>query len=251
MLQLGLSSFMTQIFIAIITVVNNVLLAYFSFIEFGETGPQIALAAFVVIMKLFQIILNVAIGFAAGAQPLVGYNYGAQKYARVKKLLLLIMCWTGGICLFFTVLFEAAPILFIKMFSNETSSTYITFATNCIRIYLSLITFTCLQKCCAIFLQSMGKAKFAVPLSFVRDILLIIFSVALPFGIGVYGVFWGAPVADMLAAIATAPFMIVVWKELNKPSDEIGGGYNEPQQNVDSDNLLDTEYTVSDNQETV
>ncbi|MCM1368150.1 MAG: MATE family efflux transporter [Roseburia sp.] len=253
-LQLGLSSFMTQIFIAIITIVNNILLAYFSFIEFGETGPQIALAAFVVIMKLFQIILNVAIGLAAGAQPLVGYNYGAQKYDRVKKLLLYIMAWTAGICLFFTILFEAAPIMFIKMFSNETSSTYITFATNCIRIYLSLITFTCLQKCCAIFLQSIGKAKFAVPLSFVRDILLIIFSVALPFGIGVYGVFWGAPIADAIAAIATVPFMIIVWKQMGKMSAEAKLSANEPEppepQHNDAQEASDDAQEASDDAQT-
>ena len=53
-------------------------------------GADIPLAAFVVIMKLFQIVLNIAIGIAAGAQPIVGYNMGAKQYDRVKQLLKLI-----------------------------------------------------------------------------------------------------------------------------------------------------------------
>ncbi len=44
-----------------------------------------------VIMKLFQIVLNIAIGIAAGAQPIVGYNYGAKNYGRVKELLKLMV----------------------------------------------------------------------------------------------------------------------------------------------------------------
>ena len=54
-------------------------------------GPDIPLAAFVVIMKLFQIVLNIGIGIAAGAQPIVGYNYGAGQYDRVRELLKLML----------------------------------------------------------------------------------------------------------------------------------------------------------------
>ncbi|MDE7327446.1 MAG: MATE family efflux transporter, partial [Lachnospiraceae bacterium] len=84
-MALGTSSLLTQLSIVVITVVNNILL-----VKYGARsvyGKDIPLAAFVVIMKLFQLVLNVAIGIAAGAQPIVGYNYGAGNYDRVRELL--------------------------------------------------------------------------------------------------------------------------------------------------------------------
>lgn len=79
---LGGSSFMTQISIVVVTIVNNKQLV--SYGARSEYGGDIPLAAFVVIMKLFQIVLNIAIGFAAGAQPIIGFHYGAKRYDRVK-----------------------------------------------------------------------------------------------------------------------------------------------------------------------
>lgn len=213
MMSLGTSSLLTQLFIVIITIINNILL-----VKYGAQsvyGADIPLSAFVVIMKLFQIVLNIAIGIAVGAQPIVGYNYGAKQYDRVKGLLKLVLKWTAIVCIVCTVLFEAIPKVFILMFGAD-SKLYLDFAVNCLRIYLSLILFTCLQKVCAIFLQSIGYAKAAAPLSALRDILLIIFSLIAPHLLGVTGVFWAAPLADILAIAVTAVVMIRLWKRLNQ-----------------------------------
>ncbi len=219
-MALGLSSFLTQLCIVATTIVNNVL-----FVRYGmesKFGADIPLAAFVVIMKLFQIVLNVAIGIAAGAQPVVGYNYGAKKYDRVKKLLLLILLWTGGICLLFTLFFEAIPSVFIAMFGagggaeGLDSSLYLEFAVPCLRIYLMLLVLTCLQKVCAIFTQSIKQAKIAAPLSFLRDILVILCAFTVPIGLGVMGVAWAAPIADAIAFLITVPVMIYVWRKLGR-----------------------------------
>ncbi|MDE7205650.1 MAG: MATE family efflux transporter [Lachnospiraceae bacterium] len=211
-MALGTSSLLTQLSIVIITVVNNILL-----VRYGAAsvyGADIPLAAFVVIMKLFQIVLNIAIGIAAGAQPIVGYNYGAKKYDRVKSLLKMVVAWTFIVCLVCTVLFEAIPEVFIRMFGAD-GELYTQFAVGCLRIYLSLIIFTCVQKVCAIFLQSIGHAKAAAPLSVLRDVFLIVFSLIVPMFLGVTGIFWAAPVADVLAIAITAVVMAGLWKELS------------------------------------
>ena len=184
-------------------------------------GGDVALAAFVVIMKLFQIVINIAIGIAAGAQPIVGYNYGAEKYDRVKKLLVLVLAWTFGLSLLCTVLFEAIPQAFIAMFGasggeEEFTALYASFAAPCLRIYLMFIVFGCLQKVCAIFLQSMGLAKLSAPLSFLRDILVIFFACLLPLALGVMGVVWAAPVADATAFLITLPAVAYIWRKLSK-----------------------------------
>lgn len=217
-MALGTSSLLTQLSIVIITVVNNILL-----VKYGAGsvyGADIPLAAFVVIMKLFQIVLNIAIGIAAGAQPIVGYNYGAKNYGRVRELLKLMIQWTVIVGLVCTVLFEAVPGVFIRMFGSADDPVYFDFAVLCLRIYLSLILVTCAQKVCAIFLQSIGKAKAAAPLSVLRDVLLIVFSLLIPVFMGVTGIFWAAPIADVLAILATAAVMVRVWKELGQEKEE-------------------------------
>lgn len=211
-MALGTSSLLTQLSIVVITVINNILLVYYG--AASVYGADIPLAAFVVIMKLFQIVLNIAIGIAAGAQPIVGYNYGAGKYGRVKELLKLIVGWTILVCLVCTVLFEAIPQVFIRMFGAD-GELYTQFAVGCLRIYLSLIVFTCVQKVCAIFLQSIGHAKAAAPLSVLRDVFLIVLSLIVPAFLGVTGIFWAAPAADILAIAITAVVMVRLWKQLS------------------------------------
>lgn len=216
-MALGTSSFLTQLSIVVITIINNILL-----VEYGAQSPYgqvIPLSAFVVIMKLFQIILNIAIGIAAGAQPIVGYNYGAKLYSRVRELLKMILKYTALVCIVATVFIEVFPALFIRMFGSD-GELYLEFATGCLRIYLSLNLFTCLQKVCAIFLQSIGKAQLAAPLSMLRDGFLIIASLIVPLQFGVTGIFWAAPIADVLAFIPTAYIMFGVWKSLKKPDTQ-------------------------------
>ncbi len=200
-MALGTSSLLTQLSIVVITVINNILLVRYG--AMSVYGADIPLAAFVVIMKLFQIVLNIAIGIAAGAQPIVGYNYGAGKYSRVRGLLKLIVTWTVIICIICTVLFEAIPQVFIRMFGAD-GELYTRFAVQCLRIYLSLIMFTCVQKVCAIFLQSIGHAKAAAPLSVLRDVFLIVLSLIMPIFFGVTGIFLAAPAADVFAVAITA-----------------------------------------------
>lgn len=220
-MALGTSSLLTQLSIVVITIVNNILL-----VQYGARsvyGEDVPLAAFVVIMKLFQIVLNIAIGIAAGAQPIVGYNYGARKYDRVRSLFKLMVKWTVIIGLFCTVLVEAIPSVFIRMFGSADDPVYFEFAVLCLRIYLSLILFTCVQKVCAIFLQSIGKAKAAVPLSILRDMMLIAFSLLIPAAMGVTGIFWAAPIADVLAIAVTGIVIMRIWKELKTaPTEEPG-----------------------------
>ena len=213
-MALGASSLLTQLSIVIITVVNNILL-----VKYGAQsiyGADIPLAAFVVIMKLFQIVLNIAIGIATGTQPIVGYNYGARNYDRVRELLKLMIKWTVIVGLICMVFFEAIPSVFIRMFGSADDPVYFDFAILCLRIYLALILVTCVQKVCAIFLQSIGKAKAAASLSILRDALLIVFSLLIPIFLGVTGIFWAAPIADILAIVITAAVMVRVWKELSR-----------------------------------
>ena len=116
--------------------------------------------------------------------------------------------------------------MFIAMFGagngaeGMDTQLYMQFAIPCLRIYLMLIVFTCLQKVCAIVMQSIGLAKIAAPLSFLRDILLIVCALTVPLALGVMGVAWAAPIADFVAIVITVPIMIWVWKKLGRLQKE-------------------------------
>ena len=220
-LPLGAGSFLTQLCIVATTIANNILLK--SYGAQSEYGPDIPLSAFVVIIKLFQIILNIACGITAGALPIMGYNYGARLYSRVKETFKLVVISTLTVCVIATVLFESVPLVFVRMFGSDGGELYTNFAIGCLRIYLSLITFTCLQKACAMFLQSIGHAKAAVPLSALRDVLLIVLAILMPMGMGIMGILWSAPVADVIAMAITAVTVIRVWRAMGadgQPADQ-------------------------------
>lgn len=214
-LPLGCGSFLTQLCIVATTIVNNILLK--SYGAQSIYGPDIPLSAFVVIIKLFQIILNIVCGITAGALPIMGYNYGAKLYSRVRETFKLVVLSTLTVCVIATVLFESVPMVFVRMFGSDGGELYSAFATGCLRIYLSLVIFTCLQKACAMFLQSIGRAKAAVPLSVLRDILLIVLAIAMPTRMGIMGILWSAPVADLIAMVITAAVVARVWKHLSQP----------------------------------
>ena len=121
---------------------------------------------------------------------------------------------TLTVCVIATVLFESVPLVFVRMFGTDGGELYTSFAIGCLRIYLSLVIFTCLQKACAMFLQSIGHAKAAVPLSVLRDILLIVLAILMPMGMGIMGILWSAPVADVIAMAITAVVVARVWKTM-------------------------------------
>ena len=216
-LPLGAGSFLTQLCIVATTIANNILLK--SYGAQSAYGPDIPLSAFVVIIKLFQIVLNIACGITAGALPIMGYNYGARLYSRVKETFKLVVLSTLTVCVIATVLFESVPLVFVRMFGTDGGELYTNFAIGCLRIYLSLIIVTCLQKACAMFLQSIGHAKAAVPLSALRDVLLIVLAILLPMGMGITGILWSAPVADLIAMAVTAAVVVRVWKSMG--ADEL------------------------------
>ena len=82
-LPLGVSSFLTQVSIVIImAVMNNVLVRYGAESKYGADIPLTVVG---IVMKVFQIVISVVVGIAAGSQPIVGYNYGAGHSIRVKR----------------------------------------------------------------------------------------------------------------------------------------------------------------------
>ena len=217
-LKLGISSFIIQMTIVVLAVVCNMMLAKYG--SLSEYGADIPIALIAVESKVFTVVINLVVGITLGCQPVIGYNVGAKKYDRVKKLYLYILASTIAIGVIFTVLFEAAPRAVASIFGEPKDvdpEAYWDFATKLFRIFLMFITFTCIIKMTSIFFQAAGKPVFATISSLVRDIVCFVPLVCvLPLGMGIEGILWASPIADAIAIIVAAVLTIIYWRSLNK-----------------------------------
>lgn len=204
-LQLGASSFITQMTIVIISLACNIMLAKYG--AQSVYGVDIPIAIIGIESKVFTVVINLVVGIVLGCQPIISYNVGAGNFDRVKELYRKILFCTLVIGLGSTLLFELAPRAVVGMFGVPTNipnpDDYWIFGEKTFRIFLSLVTLTCIVKMTSIFFQAVGKPVRAVIASMIRDIIcfipLIIIYPAI-FG-GVEAILFAAPTADLIAFI--------------------------------------------------
>ena len=223
MLKYGISSFLTQIAIVIISIVNNVLLGIYS----ASSGYEVMVTQGVITLafKVFGIVVSIIVGIASGGQPIVGYNYGAGKYDRVKRAYFIILISTVIVGIVATVLFEAYPQMFLYIFGDGGDAVdkeaYRQFTVLTFRIYLGFILLTCVTKASAIFMQSIGKPVQAAIISLCRDVVFLVPPAVL---MCVYGgvnlLLWSAPVADILSFILCAALVIRQLQKFSKTQKE-------------------------------
>ena len=218
-LKLGLSSFITQMTIVVISLVCNIMLAKYG--ARTQYGIDIPIAIIGIESKVFTVVINLVVGIVLGCQPIISYNFGAKNYGRVKQTYRYILVSTVVIGLVSTLLFEAAPDLIVGMFGQPSNipnpADYWQFAEMTFRIFLSLVTFTCFIKMSSIFFQAVGKPIYAVISSLARDIVCFVpLVIILPRFVGIKGILYAAPAADFIAMIVAAGMTVHFMKLLKK-----------------------------------
>lgn len=218
-LKLGMSSFITQMTIVIISLVCNIMLAKYG--AMSQYGVDIPIAIIGIESKVFTVVVNLIVGIVLGCQPIIGYNMGAKNYGRVKKIYITILMCTIIIGLASTVLFEFAPRAVTGIFGAPKNipnpEDYWIFAEKTFRIFLSLVTFTGIIKMTSIFFQAVGKPIQAVVSSMIRDIVCFIpLILILPMFFGIEGILFAAPVADFIAIIVAVILTAVFMKSIKE-----------------------------------
>ncbi len=226
-LQLGVSSFITQMTIVIISLVCNILLAKYGAVS--QYGVDIPIAIIGIESKVFTVVINLVVGIVLGCQPIISYNMGAKRYDRVKELYRKILLCTVVIGLASTLLFELAPRTVVGIFGTPTNipnpDDYWKFGELTFRIFLCLVTFTCTIKMTSIFFQAVGKPIRAVIASMIRDIICFIpLIITLPIFFGIEGILFAAPSADLIAMIVAAALTVTFMKTLKS---DVPSGNNE------------------------
>ena len=208
-LKLGISSFLTQISIVIISIVtNNILNVYLP----GDTS---AIGLLTIAFKVFGIVVSIAVGIASGGQPILGYNYGAKKYDRVKQAFKYIMLTTFIVGVVATILFEACPQYILAIFGYSQVPE---FGMLIFRIYLGFILLTCLTKVASILFQAVGCPIKSTLIAMLRDLIFLVpLTILLPLTTKtIYPFYWAAPISDFLTTIVAGGLLIDLFKQMSK-----------------------------------
>lgn len=218
LLKLGISSFITQVSIAIITVVANNVVGTIG----GENATD-AGGALGIVFKIFAIVLAFSLGVAVGGQPIIGFNYGAKQYKRVLETYKLIIIANIIIGIISMLLFEFAPSFIVSLFGGYANNLefYQGYACLSFRIYLGGILLCCIQKASCIYLQSIDKPYKAMTLSLMRDVILLVPGVCI-FGLcgNLYTMLWAGPVSDIGAFVVTVIFVTMECRKISKLAKE-------------------------------
>ena len=211
---LGISSFITQMSIVFVMAVENNLLGKYG--ADSKFGSEIPITVLGIVMKISQILNSIIIGIAAGTQPIIGYNYGAEKYDRVKQTIKTVLGLSVIISIIAFILFQTIPDKLISIFGSGDSN-YMEFACVAFRTYLMLCICNGIQIPAGIVFQAIGKSFKSAVISLSRQILFLI-PAMFTFGrlLGIKGVLYAGPFADGLAFLISASLLVAEIKHFGK-----------------------------------
>ncbi|MGL5313369.1 MAG: MATE family efflux transporter [Peptostreptococcaceae bacterium] len=208
--MIGMAPFIMQVASSAVQVVSNrALMTY---------GGDLAIGAMAVITSVCSIFIMPIFGLNQGAQPIIGYNYGAKKYDRVKKTYIYGLISCTVILIISTLIIQFFPEQAIGMFNNDPELTAI--GVNGIKIYLLALPLIGVQMTASNYYQAIGKPKKAMIIGLSRQVLILIPAfIILPSMMGLKGVWIAGPVSDSLAVCISA---FVIFREMRSlGKDEI------------------------------
>ena len=215
--SLGFASGANNLTSTVVAFVSNNLMTKYG--ALSVYGADIPLTTFGLCMKVSMLAFSVGIGVASGSQPIIGFNYGAKKYDRVKKTFLL----SAGIATLITfvswLIFQCFPLQLIRIFGTE-SQLYEEFAVKCFHIYLLLTFLNGLQMCAGVLFQAIGQPMKAATTSLSKQVIFYIPAMLiLSYFFGLTGILMAGPVADALAFILSGAFCFKEIKKMEQISE--------------------------------
>jgi len=204
----GFAAFARQVTGSVVAIIVNNSLRIF--------GGDIALIIVGILHRVTMFLFMPLFGVIQGMQPIVGFNYGAKKFDRVKEALKLSILATTAIATLGWLIAELFPFVIISAFTGDIE--VIEKGSTIMRIVISMIPVIGIQIVGAALFQSLGKAVPSLILSLLRQVLLFIpLIIILPriLGLGLLGIWIAYPVADVLSVILTTLFLRSELKKMN------------------------------------
>ena len=221
-LSLGLASFVVQAGMAIVNfVLNNLLNTYGSESVIGAEG---ALASIGVVQRIASFAIMPLIGTATAIQPLLGYNYGAHLYSRVRRTLWYGVALATGIAVCLWAIVHIFPNQIVGFFGIDDPD-LMEFTVFALKVQLIMLPFTGFQIVGSNYFQATGQPTKSVLLSLTRQILFLIpmylilphlLPILVPSLTSLDALYFAVPVADFLAIFTTAIFIVREMRRLNR-----------------------------------
>ena len=191
---IGCAPFAMQIAASCVQIIcNNSLKTY---------GGDLAIGAMATINSVIMMVGMPIIGISQGAQPIIGFNYGAKKYDRADKTLkICALAATIGLSIGW-LLVQLVPAPIVSMFNGDAD--LVSISVDGIRKYLSMMPLIGVSMIGSNYFQAIGKAKQAMFLSLLRQVILLVpMMLILPRILGLNGVWFAQPIADVISFIVT------------------------------------------------
>lgn len=210
-LSLGVAAGANQLAITLVQIVMNNTLVHYG--ELSQYGGDIPLACVGIISKVSAIFNAVIFGISQSTQPILGYNFGAKNYGRVKATFKTAVTIVTCISCAAFLCFQIFPRQIISLFGNG-DELYYEFALRYFHIFLFCTFIVGAQIFCAQFFPSIGKGGVGTVVSLSRQVFLLLpLVIIFPLIWGIDGVLWAGPIADGLSGVLA---LFLVWKEMKK-----------------------------------
>lgn len=212
--SLGISSCITQLSSTVLQIVLNNSLVYYGNLT-SVTG-DVALSAMGIVMKISQIIVSICVGVGIGAQPILGFNKGANQPKRIKKTYKLASTIATSVTTIGWAMFMLIPHIILMLFGTADEN-FTDFAIKAMRIYDLGVFCAGFQITSTSYFQATGQPMKASILSSLRQLILLIpLIVILPTQFGLDGILMAGPIADITSAIIVFFFIHHEMKKLDK-----------------------------------
>lgn len=213
-LSIGAAPFAMQIAASLVQVIaNNVLKEY---------GTDLAIGAMATISSVSLMCLMPIFGINQGAQPIIGFNYGAKQEERAQKAFKLSAIVATIILVIAFIAVQVFPEAIIGVFNKDPQ--FMDISVKGMRIYLLMLPIVGISITGSNYIQSIGESKTAMFLSLLRQVILLVpFIIILPrtFGLGLDGVWIAQPVSDVLTTAVTIFILVKSMKVKEKVEEEL------------------------------
>lgn len=201
-IAIGMSPFFMQLAASIVTVIYN-----FSLLRYGG---DLAVAAMGIVNRVTMLMLMPIFGISQGAQPIIGFNYGARQHDRVLETVKKAIYAASGLSLIGFLLVQTFPYQIVSLFNGNPQ--LVALSGQGLRLMLSLLPVIGFQAIAAQYFQAVGKAKYALLFTLSRQVFMLIpMILLLPQLFGLTGIWLAGPASDLASAVLTGVFL---WREL-------------------------------------
>ena len=215
---LGLTGFTFSVTNSLVQALGNAQLQAYG----AQAGDgDLYVAAMTAIVSVREIVFQPIRGLTQGAQPVIGYNYGAGRYSRVRESVrfLTISCLSYNVAVWLLLL--AFPHVFILLFNDDPA--LLAAGAPAMRIYYAAYVMMSFQMIGQNTFVALGRARMAVCFSLLRKVALVTpLILLLPrlWGLGAYGVFAAEPVSDVIGGLTCyITMMCTVWRDMKRPDE--------------------------------